>query len=248
MKTYIINLKASLHRKEHMENVLKPYGFLDIQFVEAIDGRALSDKQIDNLFDCKLVEYRYGRQLKSGEYGCTLSHRRCMEYLLRSKDDYALILEDDVIITGDFVEAYRNIERFLKHQEYPAVVLLSGDYWYCKKKKIYSGFVLADVYDAVCSQAYFINKKAASIILASLPSYVADDWEVFLSKGINVKAVFPHVVDQDRKEFLTEISPDYEGVNRGNMDLSVKLHSYIRAIIKRFLVYINHFESKSFRW
>ena len=40
MKTFVINLKDASERKRYMESVLHPYAhFLDIEFIEAVDGR-----------------------------------------------------------------------------------------------------------------------------------------------------------------------------------------------------------------
>lgn len=46
MKTYIINLKKSLKRKSYMEELLRSYqDFLDVHFIEAIDGKKMSKEQ-----------------------------------------------------------------------------------------------------------------------------------------------------------------------------------------------------------
>ena len=52
MKTYVINLKTSTDRKRYMENLLIPYNdFLDVHFVEAVDGRQLSDEQLSKIWN-----------------------------------------------------------------------------------------------------------------------------------------------------------------------------------------------------
>lgn len=52
MKTFVINLKDASERKRYMESVLHPYAhFLDIEFIEAVDGRKFTDEDINKLWD-----------------------------------------------------------------------------------------------------------------------------------------------------------------------------------------------------
>lgn len=54
MKTYIINLKKSLKRKSYMEELLRSYqDFLDVHFIEAIDGKKMSKEQQSDLWNQK---------------------------------------------------------------------------------------------------------------------------------------------------------------------------------------------------
>ena len=101
IKTYIINLKKSVKRHDYMQSILSPYSFIDIHFIEAVDGRTLSEEEVEQAFDNKNTIKHYGRKLNRGEIGCTLSHRKCYATLLESDAPYALILEDDIKIMRD---------------------------------------------------------------------------------------------------------------------------------------------------
>lgn len=246
MKTFVINLVASPKRKIYMEELLSLYPFLSVDFIEAVDGRIIHDKEIEKYFNQSEAKKKYGRFLRKGEIGCTLSHRKCAKRMLEGGYPYALILEDDVVFTRDLGGIISDLEATMKTDD-PLIILLSGDYWYYRKQDITKDYMLAEIYEAVCSQAYLINRAAAKIIMELSPSYLADDWKWMKKKGISIKAVFPHVTDQNRTNFSTDISTAYEGTVRGNLSFMNCMGSYARAVIKRVLMYSGHFESKSFK-
>lgn len=54
MSTYVINLKTSTDRKQYIEQLVSPYqDFMDVHFVEAVDGRGLSDDQLSEIWNQK---------------------------------------------------------------------------------------------------------------------------------------------------------------------------------------------------
>ncbi len=68
------------------------------EFIEAVDGRALTPSERAELVDETAVA-RYPGWLTPGALGCALSHRRAYERILDSEDDgVALVLEDDAIL------------------------------------------------------------------------------------------------------------------------------------------------------
>lgn len=96
IKTYVINLKDSVDRREAILAEVTKHPLMDVELVEAFDGRKLNQEEIKACFNVKKFTNRYYRNPKGGEIGCTLSHRICYQKLLESKEEFALILEDDV--------------------------------------------------------------------------------------------------------------------------------------------------------
>ena len=79
-KMYCINLPRRADRKQHAQSVFKNFNF-NVNFVDAVDGRTLSNTG----------------DVKPGEAGCCLSHRKVLEMMLAdSSIKTALIMEDDV--------------------------------------------------------------------------------------------------------------------------------------------------------
>lgn len=243
IKTYIVNLATSTTRREYMQNLLKPYQFLDIQFIEAIDGRKFQPEELDDIFDNRNGLLYYGRQLNAGEKGCTLSHRKCYKSLLDSNEEYALILEDDIHPKRTLEELKTFNLKQLMQTETPTILLLSGNFWYTKLREN-----LATVYDAGGSYAYMINRAAANIIIGfDRPYNVADDWDLFKRNGIKIYAIKPYLIDanMDMELLKSDIEQNEWGSNKRKMTLSHAIRSYYRGLIKRILKYNGKYEAKT---
>lgn len=92
MKAYFINLDRSPDRLAYMTKTLDELG-LDYERVPAVDGRALSEDEIAAVY-----RHAPGTQfLDPGSIACSLSHRAVWQRIVAADDEYALVLEDDVI-------------------------------------------------------------------------------------------------------------------------------------------------------
>lgn len=245
---YIINLKTSEDRKLYMEKVMAPMQSLSPVFIEAVNGRMMTDDEINESFDQKVAFKHYGRELLPAEIGCTLSHKKCAKALLDSDEQFALILEDDLIWRIPDVQPLFELLAESLSTDKPVVVLLSGDYWYTSTNRLDENYRLASVRDAVCAQAYLINRAAAAALINMPNWHLADDWLEIKREGIQLKAVLPHIADQNRAEIKTVIAPIYGGIKRENISLRMKLDSYCRSLINKILVWTNRFEAKNFKW
>lgn len=245
MKVYIINLKKSENRRSYIERLLRPYAsFLDFHFIEAVNGRDFSEMQLSEMWNQKETYETYGRYMKNGEIGCALSHRKCYEEILKQKDDMALILEDDISFQNVDVEnIILSVEKFLQREE-PAVLLLSGDYWYTKKKQVLcNNFNVVSVHEAMGAISYIVNRSAAYRMMSLKRRYLADDWFNIKKTGIKLYALYPHFVDT--ADLGTEISGDgYIGTIRKNLSYPIMLHSYYRAVVRQILGRMGHFEKR----
>ena len=129
IKTYVINLKDSVDRRKAILAETAKYPFMDVELVEAVDGRKLKQEEIKACFDLKKFVNHYYRTPKGGEIGCTLSHRICYRKLLESEEEFALVLEDDVCLGIMIYIIRRNIVRwvnllfikFIEHTELVAI-------------------------------------------------------------------------------------------------------------------------------
>lgn len=245
IKTYVINLKTSIKRKQYVDDLLSSYSdFLDVDFIEAVDGRNLSSSQLGKIWNQDDTYKTYGRFMKGGEIGCALSHRKCCETILKNGEDVALILEDDVaFLHPDISDVILSTAEILR-TERPAVALLFGEYWYTiKKMKLDSRFSLVNVHDAIMTTAYMINRRAAEHLMNAPLKYLADDWYNLKRGRFTLYAVKPHIADTAL--FETEISGDgYSGTVRSNLSLPCLMNSYYRAMVRRLWGQIGHFEKR----
>jgi len=248
IQTYIINLKTSVDRRDYMEKIMAPFSYLDIVYIDAVNGKEMSQEEVDSAFDQKTAFKMYGRELRRGEIGCTLSHKRCAQMLIESAKDYALILEDDLIWQcGQFEPLFSKIGDTL-NTEKATILLLSGDYWYTSLKGFIGDYKLAKVRDAVCTQSYFINRAAAQKLIELGNWHVADDWWAIRSTGIEILALYPHIADQNRADVKTVIAEVYGGLKRENLSLSRRCILKWLSLVKKVLVWTHHFEAKNFKW
>lgn len=245
MKTYVINLKTSTDRKRYMENLLIPYNdFLDVHFVEAVDGRQLSDEQLSKIWNQEATYKNYGRYMKGGEIGVSLSNRKCYGEIIKNNDEMALVFEDDVAFRDDVLRKILPLLANVLRTEKPTVVLLSGSYWFTSFKKISgTNYQLASVFEAMGAMSYLINQSAARKMLSVEKKYLADDWYNWKQNGIKVYALRPHIAG-DMDLFGSVIAAGSEGWKRENLSFKNKIRAYYRGIIRRYLGSTGHWEAR----
>lgn len=229
-----------------MKHLLDSFGdFFDISFIEAVDGRNLSDEEKDEVWNQKETYKTYGRYMKGGEIGCSLSHRKCYEEILKNGDDVALILEDDVVFkeNADIRKVVSAVGKLLCTQK-PMIVLLSGSYWFFKERSLPGvDFQLASVFEAMGTMSYMMNQAAAKRMASIEKKYLADDWYHWRTHGIKVYAVHPHIAG-DFDLFGSVIAGSYEGWKRKNLSFKNKLRAYYRGVIRRVLGRIGNWEKR----
>jgi len=103
---YVVNLESQPERRRFMEAqlVALPEGFR-IEWIRAVDGRALSEEEIRADYDPAIALRTTGRPLNRGEIGCALSHRLIYRKMLEREEPFAVVLEDDVALSERFPEA-----------------------------------------------------------------------------------------------------------------------------------------------
>lgn len=100
LKSFVITLDGAKDRQDLMTKHLSDHG-LDFEFISAIDGRAF-DVANHPSHRTLLRRLFFGRDLKGGELGCLLSHRKCYKKIIDENISLALIFEDDVELQENF--------------------------------------------------------------------------------------------------------------------------------------------------
>src|SRR5215467_12056661 len=93
----VINMKDSDGRRAFMQEQLAALS-LRYRILDAIDGRTLSDADLDDVAPGRGVHY--GGLLTPGEIGCALSHLEAIRQIADGDSDFGAVLEDDIIITS----------------------------------------------------------------------------------------------------------------------------------------------------
>ncbi len=165
MKIYLINLARRPDRRTAMA---EQAGRLKLALtrLEAVDARDARPESLDRWF---LPKGPLG-EIPKGDKCCSLSHRAAWEQLLESGDDYAAVLEDDVVLKpgaafvlggADWIPEGLDLIK-LEHYGPPGQAVLLSDFI-----EIGQGFRLARLRSRhTGAAAYILSRKAAEILVA----------------------------------------------------------------------------------
>lgn len=96
LQTFVINLDRSPDRMVRAAAQLAMQG-IRFERVPAIDGKDLSGQVTG--YDPQGTQAHIGRELTPGEVGCALSHFKGLEAFIATDARYALVLEDDFVLS-----------------------------------------------------------------------------------------------------------------------------------------------------
>ncbi len=130
----------------------------------------------------KLINFR---DIKIGEVGCALAHKKCSKLLIESEKSYGVVLEDDAEIIQNF--NFDLLEKYLKAKK-PTIVILGwipGFAVAVKPNATNSDGIFKLVTPTTCTFAYALNKSAANLII-NKNSEIIDlaDWPIYLFENI----------------------------------------------------------------
>ena len=187
----------------------------------AVDNR--DNHVADEEFDVEFFRSRWHRDPSPAEKGCMLSHVKMWRDFVASDADWALIAEDDILLSPD-AEAVVNaiITKYPQVQlvnlcdaysfkagtmnprvEYIRLSLLSpfvcGKY---RMGKLYGSTRLG------CTGLYLISRSGAELLLKQLegkaPGTVADDYTLYQQWGVDVRFVQPGLCDWEGSSVILD--------------------------------------------
>ncbi|MEQ5226150.1 glycosyltransferase family 25 protein [Proteus cibi] len=194
MNIFVINLKNDQERRATIQKQADSLG-LKVEFIEAINGKLLTEEQIN-----ELSQDFYLNGMTHGVLGCSLSHLKVYEKIVSEKIAMALILEDDAKLSENIKIIYDRVGEYNeKHRDNSLVYLLSqvNEYIDTFKKHLYKNYFLVNVIDADYAYGYIINNVAAKNLLQYLypVRLEADAWRFMQQRNIvKLKAVIPPAI------------------------------------------------------
>ncbi|UTC76287.1 glycosyltransferase family 25 protein [Treponema sp. OMZ 792] len=194
MRVFIVNLKESTDRRQHMIEEMKKTN-LQYEFFDAVNGKDI--KNIEEVYDKESAIKEYGRELKLGEIGCAMSHLLIFKKMIEEDIEQALIFEDDIIISNDFNKVFSEILKLDNNG-----IILLGQSDKKLKTKIYfqniaQHYKLKKIFNSgYGTYGYIICKKTAEkIYTQSFPIIrPIDQWGKWW-KIINISVVIPNVIN-----------------------------------------------------
>lgn len=100
-KIFFINLDKSVERRKEMESQLERTG-LPFERFSAIDGNSYSEEFFNGYYSANENAKKYYVSLSKSEIACYISHLKVCEKIISENLDYAIVLEDDIILKDFF--------------------------------------------------------------------------------------------------------------------------------------------------
>lgn len=198
MKVLVINLRRSKERRAHIAEQMRHIS-MDFEFVEAVDGAALSFEDLS-----RLTEGRATSSLKPSEVGCALSHVEACRRIANSGGPGGLILEDDVRLPHDLM---RIVEAVMPHLRSKEVISLNVrgvrrvEFSSQQVEQTPYGFIHYPMaWGSVMGAAAYLCGRGAAEAIATYNHPVkchADHWWIFHEAGAitSLRALIPAPVD-----------------------------------------------------
>ena len=207
VKIFVINLARADERKAAMLAQLKG---IDAEFFTATDGKNLNAtekklyqkliKMPDDFNRYHLIQQKMALlypPLFDGEIGCYLSHYRLLQHIVKQKIEYAVILEDDLIMQDDWYDVAKMLAN--SYHAWDAVRLCGlRKRKFDKLESLDAGYCLAKLHNTACgAQAYMVTHQGAKKLLhllrfMTLPVDITLDG--YWQEDIAFYAVQPYVI------------------------------------------------------
>ncbi len=172
---FVISLPDSPRRKR-IARFLSDLG-VPFSFVDAVEGRAMTETTLHAAYDEARALKRIGRPLGRGEVGCALSHRLVYRTMVDEGLDSAIVLEDDAILGAAFVAFRQNTASLAEDAE---LVSLNAVYGFVRRKPSFAFFgrgLHRANSDGTGTVGYFIRSSAARKFLSQGDRIAAPaDW------------------------------------------------------------------------
>tara|TARA_B100000767_G_scaffold128371_1_gene122193 strand:+ start:330 stop:1082 length:753 start_codon:yes stop_codon:yes gene_type:complete len=176
------------------------------EFIAINDDVELTDKAIATNHDSKRTIDSFGRDFSRGELASTLNHLLSYKKFLESKNDLAIIMEDDAdFIVDEFIFVIKRLIKIIDQRK-PEVYLLTPVISYLKSnvKDLSEDYRIVKVIQSWDSSGYIINRKAAKkMINANSKSwFIADDWVRYRRHAnVDIFSVIPTIIKQNLNVF-----------------------------------------------
>ena len=171
-KVYVINLERNKDRLSKMFDKLKKaniLGNIPIIVVKAHDGKKIDDEYLKIMKASVFPHWKdpwFGRAITTGEIGCALSHHSVWkevadsEHYAENSHNRVLVLEDDVILSGDFSAKCEKIEKELGQIDYEFLYLGRKAIFPKEEEKISENILIPN--HSFWTNGYVINSSGAN--------------------------------------------------------------------------------------
>jgi glycosyl transferase family 25 len=206
---FVMNPNKNYERRIALREILEKTPF-EFKFMSINDDIDLAPEAIEKNHDSKRAIDALGRDLTRGELASTLNHMLCFKKFLDSKNDIAIILEDDADFEVDkficVIELLTNIIDESKLQVYLLTPVIS--YLNSNPINLNEDYKIVEVVQSLDSAGYIVNRETAEKLLSvnSKAWFIMDDWVRYKRHAnVNVLSVIPPILNQNINEFKSNL-------------------------------------------
>lgn len=215
---YVINLDCAEDRMLSMDQQLSA---IDVNYerIPAIKGNSLTETEINIEYSAALNKKYFRADLSLGEIGCYISHKNVWRKMVAENIEFAVILEDDMIIENNFIKLFSLTETLKKYD----LIKLADNRNHQPKKitKLEQPFELINFTKIPnCATGYTISLAGAKKLLSRELFYrpVDIDMQFCQELGLSVYGLRPYPINEN-KSFTSDIT-SLNGGFHGNKSTS----------------------------
>ena len=181
---------------------------LDFEFIDAVDARNGLPQAFEEQIDREAIRRNLGRDMLGPELGCALSHTLAYREILKRDLPCAVVLEDDIVPTTDFLELLRS--GVLERSNYDLVLLYynlaTAFRWSFRRCLGERKFFRFSALPSSTACYYLTRAGAARLLEAATPVSFVADWPLLIPFRMRSAGVFPSVVKHSLPPSLIEDS------------------------------------------
>jgi GR25 family glycosyltransferase involved in LPS biosynthesis len=118
ISAFVISLERAVERRPHAQWIIANVP-IPCEALSAVDGSQLTVAERESVYQRNLYRPRYPHELRRGEIGCFLSHRKAWQAIVDRRLDAGVILEDDVVFDVDaMASAIEFVSEALEDNDY----------------------------------------------------------------------------------------------------------------------------------
>ena len=245
-KIYYINLDRSKTRDDFIQKQLKSFN-QDYIRISAVNGSDLDEEIINQASKNQSLTMSLVKP-NAGQVGCFLSHRKAWEMIKEQEEDFAILLEDDIIIHQELFDELDDILNCISTNDYIDLSGLKGKMIF-KKNDILTKFVTP----ADRTMGQIIGKNASKTLYDNMTEYITA-----VDNMLRFVHIYKVPIWTSNKAYVSTIDDELGGSTIGYQDHENNQRNILTKIIKpvwkiahslmklklRFLNYLFYFSYK----
>ena len=244
---YIINLKENQQRLRNCKRQFSDLG-LEFQLIDAVNGRNLSQEEIDSAYDSKKNKLHYKSPLVPSEIGCYLSHYKAWEEIANGTNQGGFVFEDDFNATGDLINVINILSKdSVNDWDMVKFFSLNKNPKAFSTREINKNLKIIQPYKIpTCLIAYALTKDGARKLISRHSKIfrpVDEDLKYFWETGLRVSLILPNPVTiGDQSVSVSTIGNDRKlaGKKLGKLNLKKILRGIFYSVRYQFLLFYHN--------